>query len=203
MPRGRPKKYATAEEAAAGRLARNRESYQRRQESKKEEEETPSQSILQFTPLFQPTTTIASSSDDVPAPAPLAITKKGVENNTGKDVSRLQEALGGLNLQSQVNKDDEEAAAILQELQQSEEDQPTIQPTIQPTRTTRSASATATAITKEDLVQDEEDEWQPQYNDDEEPQIKGETWESSSSSQVGSEGDGDSDGVGSSNGSSN
>lgn len=121
MPRGRPKKYATAEEAAAGRLARNRESYQRRQQSKKEEEETPSQSILQFTPLFQPTTTtIASSSKDVPAPAPLVATKEGVENNTGKDVSRLQEALGGLNLQSQVNKDDEEAAAILQELQQSE-----------------------------------------------------------------------------------
>lgn len=120
MAGGRPRKYANAQEAVAAKLAKDRESYQRRQQSKKEEEETPSQSILQFTPLFQPTTTTASSSKDVPAPAPLVTTKKGVESNTGKDVSRLQEALGGLNLQSQVNKDDEEAAAILQELQQSQ-----------------------------------------------------------------------------------
>lgn len=123
MARGRPKKYANAEEAAAAKLAKDRESYRRRQVKKEEEEDHKPLDALQFIhfqPTFRegaPTSVPAAAVALMPARQPQAPLLQHNDDSKKKAVKGLREALGSLHLQGQLSKEDEAAATILQELQ--------------------------------------------------------------------------------------
>ncbi|OBT51006.1 hypothetical protein VE04_09284 [Pseudogymnoascus sp. 24MN13] len=137
MARGRPKKYANAEEAAAANS--------RRIVKKEEEEDHKPLDALQFIhfqPTFRegaPTSVPAAAVALMPARQPQAPLLQHNDDSKKKAVKGLREALGSLHLQGQLSKEDEAAATILQELQHDKEATQDELP--QSTQSTRRASA--------------------------------------------------------------